>query len=63
MTYVNFVTPLCEGGYIEKNIYSPKSINQDWTFVDVKFFKNKNVQKIFFFRIYSLVIICLLVKV
>lgn len=48
MTYVNFVTPLCEGGYIEKNIYSQKSINQDWTFVDVKFFKNKNVQKIFF---------------
>lgn len=48
MTYVNFVTPLCEGGYIEKNIYSPKSINQGWTFVDVKFFKNKNVQKIFF---------------
>lgn len=56
MTYVNFVTPLCEGGYIEKNIYSPKSINQDWTFVDVKFFKNKNVQKIFFLEFIRLLL-------
>lgn len=56
MTYVNFVTPLCEGGYIEKNIYSPKSINQDWTFVDVKFFKNKNVQKNFFLEFIRLLL-------
>lgn len=56
MTYVNFVTPLCKGGYIEKNIYSPKSINQDWTFVDVKFFKNKNVQKNFFLEFIRLLL-------
>lgn len=56
MTYVNFVTPLCEGGYIEKNIYSQKSINQDWTFVDVKFFKNKNVQKNFFLEFIRLLL-------
>lgn len=56
MTYVNFVTPLCEGGYIEKNIYSPKSINQDWTFVDVKFFKNKNVQKFLFLEFIRLLL-------
>lgn len=56
MTYVNFVTPLCEGGYIEKNIYSQKSINQDWTFVDVKFFKNKNVQKNIFLEFIRLLL-------
>lgn len=56
MTYVNFVTPLCEGGYIEKNIYSQKSINQGWTFVDVKFFKNKNVQKNFFLEFIRLLL-------